>query len=650
MSYVRQRGEVWRWTTAIILLATWPAAGEEQVSTWRGYERVNFTLEGRPCFLTRPKIAAPGRPWVWRTSFPDFHAEVDLELLHHGWHVGFINCVEMLGADPALDLMDRFYDHVTRERGLAPRPALEAVSRGGLHAYRYAARHPRRIACIYADTPVMTLASWPREWPAAGREWAAALKHYGFADEAAALAYRGNPLDQLAPLAQARLPLRHVISLNDKVVPPEQNTLEARRRLEQLGHTLDVVTVAAGTEESHGHHFPLPEVFASARFIMQHSCVLPGDREYFQLRAGLANCLAKFQGEKSGRVAFLGGSITHNPGWRDELMRYLQQRFPETRFEFVAAGIPSLGSVAHAFRLEQDVLARGPLDLLLVEAAVNDHNYDTLPNPAELALRGMEGVVRHARAVNPRTDIVLMHFVSPSDLADYAQGRVPRPIAQHERVAEQYGCASLELAREVADRIRVGQFTWKDDFRDVHPPPFGQRLYANSMTRLLDAAFGAAAGAQPRDHALPERPLDERSYAAGRFGKVAEARIVQGFQLDANWNPRDGAGTRPGFVNVPALVGTRAGDELEFEFEGTGCGLLVVAGPRSGRIEFRVDDGPVRQLDTYSPWSGNLHLPWPVILDDGLPPGKHVVRVRIAPGHHPKSQGTQIVVTQLLLN
>jgi pimeloyl-ACP methyl ester carboxylesterase len=79
----------------------------------------------------------------------------------------------------------------------ARRPALEAVSRGGLHAYRYAARHPDLIACIYADTPVMDLKSWPLGWAGASKETADALRYYGFTDAAELRAYRGNPLDLL---------------------------------------------------------------------------------------------------------------------------------------------------------------------------------------------------------------------------------------------------------------------------------------------------------------------------------------------------------------------------------------------------------------------------------------------------------------------
>ena len=59
-------------------------------------------------------------------------------------------------------------------------------------------------------------------------------------------------------------------------------------------------------------------------------------------------------------------------GWREFLIAWLEKKSPDTKFDFIAAGIPSLGSVPHAFRLEDDVLSRGPVDLLFVEAAVND--------------------------------------------------------------------------------------------------------------------------------------------------------------------------------------------------------------------------------------------------------------------------------------
>ena len=603
---------------------------QDQISNWNGFQRLNYSVDGRACFITQPAIPAPGKPWIWRTSFPDFHTEVDLELLRHGWAVGYIECLDMLGCDASLDIMDRFYEDLTQNRGFSARPALEVVSRGGLHAYRYAARHPDRIACIYADTPVMNLASWPLNWPGSKNEIQDALRYYGFKDEAALRAYRGNPIDLLAPIAKAKIPLRHVVSLSDKVVPPAQNTFLAQARLRKLNHAMDVVTVKEGTAESSGHHFDLPEAFASAQFVMKNTAVLPKSREYFELRDGLNNSRVKFEQDKAGRVVFLGGSITHNSGWRDEIMRYLRQRFPATKFDFVASGVPSLGSVPHAFRLEQDVLSHGPVDLLFVEAAVNDHNYDGQPNATTLALRGMEGVVRHLRTVSPQMDIVEMHFVHDQHLTTWKEGKTPYTIGAHERVARRYGCPSLNLSLEVYERIAAGQFTWAGDFRDLHPSPYGHQLYANSMMRLLDAAY--ASPAHPvKPHALP-KALDERSYSRGRFGELSAARVISGFTIDPHWRPTDGKEAREGYVNVPALVSTTPGAEFEFAFRGTGVGLMITSGPDARTIAFSIDGKAERTVSTVTAWSQSLHLPWALILDDNLPEGPHTVRVRLVDG------------------
>lgn len=380
---------------------------------------------------------------------------------------------------------------------------------------------------------------------------------------------------------------------------------------------------------------------------------LPKGRDYFELRDGFSNCQRKFVQEKAGRVVFLGGSITAGGGWRDHTCAYLTKKFPDTKFEFINAGIGSMGSVPHAFRLERDVLAKGHVDLLFVEAAVNDSS--NIPDHPELMLRGLEGVVRHMRMVSPLTDIVQLHFVMPPHLLDYRAGKVPVSIAQHERVAVAYGNASLHLAREVTDRIDAGEFTWEDDFKGLHPSPFGHQLYANSIARLFDAAFAKPLATEAKAHALPAA-LDAQSYAAGRFGDIAQAKLTRGFQLEPAWSPpmekdakgRAKVGVRPGWVNVPALVATEAGAEFEFAFEGRGCGLFITAGPDAGIIESSVDGGEWKATDTFTHWSAGLHLPWAVILDDQLKPAPHTVRVRIAATSPPGK--TALRVFHLLLN
>jgi lysophospholipase L1-like esterase len=360
----------------------------------------------------------------------------------------------------------------------------------------------------------------------------------------------------------------------------------------------------------------------------------------------LANSRLKFSRDRVGRVAFLGGSITAASGWRDDVIKDLQSRFPETEFDFISAGIPSLGSVPHAFRLRRDCLSRGPVDLLLVEAAVNDST--NMKDPS-LMRRGMEGVVRQARLDNPLIDIVHLHFVMPEHMRDYDRGITPESIAEHERVAAAYGNPTLNLSQEVTERIAAGEFTWAGDFKDLHPSPFGHRLYANSIRRMLAAAYGVPLADAPKPYPLPE-PVDPASYFRGRLGAIADAKPIKGFRIEEAWKPSDGKGTRPGFVNVPALVGDQPGAEFEFAFRGTGAGLFITAGPDAGQIEFSIDGGPRRLIDTFTTWSPGLHLPWAVILDDQLPEGEHRVNVRIGDGHDPKGTGTALRVFHLLLN
>jgi putative heme-binding domain-containing protein len=371
------------------------------------------------------------------------------------------------------------------------------------------------------------------------------------------------------------------------------------------------------------------------------------DTGYFQLRDGLGNARFAFERGRQGRVVFLGGSITAGGGWRDQVCDWLRKRFPATEFDFINAGIGSLGSVPHSFRLERDVLAKGPVDLLFVEAAVNDTANGT---DRDRMRRAMEGIVRHIRRANPLTDIVHMHFVMPEHMENYTAGIVPPAIEEHERVAAAYGNPSLNLSREVTDRIAAGEFTWDGDFKNLHPSTFGHRLYAESIGRMLEAAWAGSAPAVATPHQMPDKPVDAAAYDRGRLGPVSAATVIKGFALVERWRPTDGTKTRPGFVDIPTIVGLSPGDEFEVDFDGTAIGLFIASGPDAGLIESSIDGGPYRPSVTFTRWSSGLHLPWAVMLADGLPPGHHTVRVRIAADRHPNSKGTAVRAFHLLLN
>ena len=370
---------------------------------------------------------------------------------------------------------------------------------------------------------------------------------------------------------------------------------------------------------------------------------------YYQLRDGLKNAQVRFERDKQGRVAFLGGSITQNPGWRDSVCQYLVHRFPDTQFEFIAAGISSTGSTPGAFRLQRDVLSKGQIDLLFEEAAVNDAT-NGRSNTAQI--RGMEGIVRHARMANPFMDIVLMHFVDPDKMADYRAGKTPQVIMNHERIARHYRLPSLDLAKEVTERIDAGEFSWEKDFKNLHPSPFGQGIYARSMIAMLEKAFETPLSAQPclRPHRMPDGPLDPFSYENGSLLSISHARLEKGWKLNPNWQARPGERTRNRFVDVPMLVAETGGASLTLDFQGTAIGIFVIAGPDVGGLQYQIDTGPIRSLDQFTRWSHLLHLPWVYMLDAELEPGKHTLTLSTAHWHHPKSKGNACRIVNFVVN
>jgi hypothetical protein len=242
--------------------------GATAPTAWHGYDRFDFTVGGRHCIVVRPTDVAPGTPWVWRATFFEERPEVELGLLARGFHVAYMEVTDLCGSPTAVALWDEFYRHLTEMHGFAARPALTAISRGGLTVYGWAAVHPDRVACIYADIPVCDFKSWPGgkgRGPGEEAEWRRCLEVYGF-DEAQALAYAGNPVDNLAPLADAGVALLHATGDSDGLVPFDENTGLLVQRYRALGGDVDVI-VKPGIGHTPGLDDPTPVI----EFIATHT-------------------------------------------------------------------------------------------------------------------------------------------------------------------------------------------------------------------------------------------------------------------------------------------------------------------------------------------------------------------------------------------
>lgn len=197
-------------------------------------------------------VPAKGKPWgMWIQDFWDgFHRQINEKLLNAGVCVVTINSYNTYGGDYGLNLMDSLYNMVRHQLGLSEKSALTGTFRTGLSVYRWVIRHPEHIVCIYCAGSVLDFKRWPMSWSSSVNNWAELKRFYGFSNDEETVAYKGNPIDNLEPIAKAKIPIRHVISLTNehdtKNVPNKKNTLKTQKYLNQMGYDMEVVVTPKG--------------------------------------------------------------------------------------------------------------------------------------------------------------------------------------------------------------------------------------------------------------------------------------------------------------------------------------------------------------------------------------------------------------------
>ncbi len=239
-------------------------------SDWHGFDRYEFPVQGKTASVVVPREAAAGKPWVWHGEFFGHKPAPDIALLEKGFHIVYLSIPDMLGCPAAVEHWNALYAELTGKYGFAKKAALVGLSRGGLYVYNWAAANPDRVACIYGDAPVCDFKSWPGgkgKGKGSPRDWQLVLERFDFQSEAQALAYDKNPVDNLAPLAKAGVPLLHVYGDADDVVPWEENTGVIAARYRQLGGSITLIGKPGIGHHPHGLDDSTPIV----EFILKHA-------------------------------------------------------------------------------------------------------------------------------------------------------------------------------------------------------------------------------------------------------------------------------------------------------------------------------------------------------------------------------------------
>lgn len=323
---------------------------------FHGYQGHVYTNKGITYYIVKPYQVAKDLPWIWRARFWGHEPQTDIALLEHGFHVVYCDVADLYGSDRAVRRWNEFYQLAT-DAGLNRKVVLEGMSRGGLIVYNWAAANPDKVACIYADAPVMDFKSWPmgRGGSAGSVEDTKKLyAAYGFASEQQALDWKKNPIDHAAILAEAAIPIIHVVGDADDVVPVSENTDLFVNRLTQLGGTIKVIHKPEVGHHPHSLANPDPIVYFILKSIGQaaNRCIHPVPGNEYRSGAGWVegsdwhtvnqDIQAALAG-KNLQLLMIGNSITQGLGGNREAVVYkpgkqaMDDRFGEGNWE--TAGI-----------------------------------------------------------------------------------------------------------------------------------------------------------------------------------------------------------------------------------------------------------------------------------------------------------------------
>jgi len=361
-------------------------------------------------------------------------------------------------------------------------------------------------------------------------------------------------------------------------------------------------------------------------------------------RAGLPNFLAKLKAGAEVRVAYLGGSITAQDGWRPKTLKWFREKFPNAKVSEVNAAIGGTGSDLGVFRLRHDVLRLKP-DLLFVEFAVNDGGA-----PPHQIHQCMEGIVRQTWKENPATDICFVYTLAGNMLETLQQGRFPRAASAMEKVADYYGIPSIHMGLEVARLEKSGKLVFKGEKPKtdvekanlgdkilfspdaVHPyTDTGHQIYLEAVVRSFAKIEQAG---KPGSHVLGS-PCVPDNWEQAKMRPLGDAKLSSGWKkLDAATDPQ-----AKSFGNrFPELYQAAApGESVTFQFRGTTVRIYDLVGPDCGQVSVVVDgQAPVvkPRFDAYCTY----HRLATLSVAEGMPESLHTVKLTVRPEQPDKAR------------
>ncbi len=326
-------------------------------------------------------------------------------------------------------------------------------------------------------------------------------------------------------------------------------------------------------------------------------------------------------------AAFFGGSITDGTGasssektsYRAIVSQWLKDNYPNAKINCHNCAIGGTGTSLGMYRCHDDVLSLSP-DLIFMEFAVND-NGDTYQN----VLRQTESIFRTIRGHNPFTDIITIITTGEFMIELLSTGAEYESRTAQCDASAHYGIPVIDAGGVLLAKILKDGGKLSDYIPDgSHPNDMGYSILAEFITNRISSLLADCDGNALVPHSTPCK-MDSLSINTTSIIKAADLDQLElcGFNfVSGNIDSRC-----PQFLEA-----TEQGAYFSFSFTGTQIALYWIGGVISNDVLVSIDGGEAFTARSWDHYVRSFHRLQAAHIAKGLNPGKHTVKITVAPG------------------
>lgn len=370
------------------------------------------------------------------------------------------------------------------------------------------------------------------------------------------------------------------------------------------------------------------KVFSQYTEQLQEKGVLPVQE--LKIRDGLPNFYSKAGHSDTVRIAYFGGSITAQKGWRVYSCEWMQKQYPHTNFVEINAAIGGTGSDFGVFRLKEHVLKYKP-DLVFAEFAVNDDK-----KTSEKIIRSMEGIVRQIWQENPQTDICFIYTIKGDYLQIEQSRELPASVIEMEKVADRYKIPSINFGAEISKQISAGKLLLKDNTKEIQGIPVfsgdGVHPYIETGHLIYEDVLERSFGEMSKNAASFSHELGKPILTNSFFNTKMVGLDSPAIKFSKDWQ----------FINIHSENGefskfskhlnsiakaNHSGQTITIKFKGQSIGFYDVMCYDGGRIIVEVDGAVTDTISRFDKYSTSRRMHYFII--DNLENKKHKVEFKM---------------------